>query len=150
MIRLKTVLLRSHQFPLHTLIITKYLTHLNKQEQLLIKTVLQTASNSRQLAEDPLQQSVPQPADYDGNTFFNPFSPTPTVPDIMESSSRNLDPSNMHTFYQTSPFDTSLDLNGFGKHAGRRRHNDPQQILVNYKGIQLMKQDCTSLSSTKA
>ena len=63
----------------------------------------QTASNSRQSAEDPTQQSVPQAANYDGNAFFNPFAPTPTVSDIVELSSRNLDPSNMHTFYQHHP-----------------------------------------------
>ena len=63
----------------------------------------QTASNFRQSAEDPQQQSVPQPADYDGNAFFNPYAPTPTVSVIVELSSRNLDPSNMHSFYQHHP-----------------------------------------------
>ena len=61
-------------------------------------TTEQTGSNSRQSVEDPIQQSVPQPADYDGNAFFNPSAPTPTVSDIVELPSRNLDPSNMHTF----------------------------------------------------
>lgn len=66
-------------------------------------TTEQTTSNFRQSAEDPQQQSVPQPADYDGNAFFNPYAPTPTISDIVELSSRNLDPSNMHTFYQHHP-----------------------------------------------
>ena len=66
-------------------------------------TTAQTGSNSRQSAEDPTQQSVPQAADYDRNAFFNPSAPTPTVSDIVELSYRNLDPSNMHTFYQHHP-----------------------------------------------
>lgn len=41
MIRLKTVPLRSHRFLLHTLIIIKYLIHLNKQQQQLGETALQ-------------------------------------------------------------------------------------------------------------
>ena len=50
---------------------------------------------------------------YDGNALFNPSAPTPTVSDIVELSSRNLDPSNMHTFYQHHPSThhwTQMDL----------------------------------------
>ena len=46
MIQLNTVLLRSHLIPLHTLVIFKYLTHLNKLQQLLRKTVLQLQQNT--------------------------------------------------------------------------------------------------------
>ena len=62
-----------------------------------------TASNSSQPAEDLHQQSVPQPADYDPNSFFNPFAPAPIVPDIAESSTCNLDPSNLHDAYLHHP-----------------------------------------------
>ena len=66
-------------------------------------TAEQIASNTDNAAEDLPQQSVPELADYDPNVFFNPFAPAPTVPDIAESSTHNLDPSNMHTFYQHHP-----------------------------------------------
>ena len=52
----------------------------------------QIASITDNTAGDLIKKSVPEPADYDGNAFFNPFAPTPTVPDIEESYSRNLDP----------------------------------------------------------
>jgi transposase InsO family protein len=58
-------------------------------------TVEQTASNSRQSAEDPTPQSVPQSAEYDPNAFINPFAPAPTFQEVTESSTRNLDPANM-------------------------------------------------------
>nr|GFB72097.1 Gag-Pol polyprotein [Tanacetum cinerariifolium] len=39
----------------------------------------------------------------DGNTFVNPFANTSTSATVASSSSQNLDPSNMHTFYQPYP-----------------------------------------------
>jgi hypothetical protein len=66
-------------------------------------TAEQTVSNSSQSAEDPTPQSVPQPAEHDPDTFFNPFAPAPTFPDIAESSTRNLDPANMRDTYQLHP-----------------------------------------------
>ncbi|GJS84860.1 retrovirus-related pol polyprotein from transposon TNT 1-94 [Tanacetum coccineum] len=42
-------------------------------------------------------------AELDGNEFINSFSTL--VFDEVESSSRNLDPSNMHMFYQPLPFE---------------------------------------------
>lgn len=63
----------------------------------------QTASNNNDTGVDQQNQEVPALVDYDRNAFFNPFAPAPTVPDIAESTSRNLDPSNMHTFYQHHP-----------------------------------------------
>ncbi|GJV07048.1 retrovirus-related pol polyprotein from transposon TNT 1-94 [Tanacetum coccineum] len=38
----------------------------------------------------------------DGNTFVNPFAP-PSISDVESSSSQYVDPSNMHTFYQSYP-----------------------------------------------
>ena len=46
-------------------------------------TAEQTASNSRQLAEDPTPISVPKSAEHDPNAFFNPFAPAQTNPDII-------------------------------------------------------------------
>nr|GFB59360.1 retrovirus-related Pol polyprotein from transposon TNT 1-94 [Tanacetum cinerariifolium] len=39
----------------------------------------------------------------DGNTFVNPFSNLSTSAAVASSSSQNVDPSNMHTFYQPYP-----------------------------------------------
>nr|GFC00973.1 hypothetical protein [Tanacetum cinerariifolium] len=39
----------------------------------------------------------------DGNTFVNPFANSSTSADVASSSSQNVDPSNMHTFYQLYP-----------------------------------------------
>nr|GEY21179.1 hypothetical protein [Tanacetum cinerariifolium] len=39
----------------------------------------------------------------DGNTFFNPFANSSTSVVVASSSSQNVDPSNMHTFYQPYP-----------------------------------------------
>nr|GFA29064.1 copia protein [Tanacetum cinerariifolium] len=39
----------------------------------------------------------------DGNTFFNPFANPSTSAAVASSSSQNVDPSNMHTFYQPYP-----------------------------------------------
>ena len=59
-------------------------------------TAEQAASDTDNTAGDLIFKSVPKPADYDGNAFFNPFAPTPTDTNIEESSSRNMDPSNLH------------------------------------------------------
>nr|GFC01226.1 retrovirus-related Pol polyprotein from transposon TNT 1-94 [Tanacetum cinerariifolium] len=39
----------------------------------------------------------------DGNTFVNPFANSSTSDVVASSSSQNVDPSNMHTFYQPYP-----------------------------------------------
>nr|GFA06845.1 hypothetical protein [Tanacetum cinerariifolium] len=41
---------------------------------------------------------------FDGNTFVNPFA-NPSTSDAESSSSQNMDPSNMHTFYQPYPYE---------------------------------------------
>ena len=63
----------------------------------------QIASNTNNTAGDLIQQSVPATADYDECDFFIPFASAPTFPDIEESSSRNLDSSNLHDTYQHYP-----------------------------------------------
>nr|GFC15040.1 hypothetical protein [Tanacetum cinerariifolium] len=40
----------------------------------------------------------------DGNTFFNPFA-NPSISAAAASSLQNVDPSNMHTFYQPYPYE---------------------------------------------
>nr|GFC56029.1 hypothetical protein [Tanacetum cinerariifolium] len=44
-----------------------------------------------------------QNAMVDGNTFVNPFANSSTSDAVASSSSQNVDPSNMHTFYQPYP-----------------------------------------------
>ncbi|PWA92696.1 hypothetical protein CTI12_AA075180 [Artemisia annua] len=63
----------------------------------------QTASNTDNPTEDLNQQQVPEPANYDPNAFFNPFAPTPNLSDIAESSTRNLEPTNMQQFHNPHP-----------------------------------------------
>nr|GEZ90630.1 putative ribonuclease H-like domain-containing protein [Tanacetum cinerariifolium] len=41
----------------------------------------------------------------DGNTFVNPFANPSTSAVVASSSSQNVDPSNMHTFYQPCPYE---------------------------------------------
>jgi hypothetical protein len=68
-----------------------------------ITTAEQTASNTRQSAEDPTPKLVPQSAEYDPNAFFNQFAPAQPDPDIAESSTRNLDPAKMHDNFKLHP-----------------------------------------------
>ncbi|GKB77690.1 retrovirus-related pol polyprotein from transposon TNT 1-94 [Tanacetum coccineum] len=56
-------------------------------------TLLPTAS-----AADNVPNAV-----FEGDLFINPFA-TPSI-DSAESSTQNVDPSNMHTFYQSYPYD---------------------------------------------
>jgi hypothetical protein len=66
-------------------------------------TAEQTVSNSRQSAEDSIPKSVPQTAEHDPEAFFNPFATAQLIPDIVESSTRNLDPAHMRDNYQYHP-----------------------------------------------
>nr|GEW43049.1 retrovirus-related Pol polyprotein from transposon TNT 1-94 [Tanacetum cinerariifolium] len=55
-------------------------------------------------AEEPQDVDELNPnAMVDGNTFVNPFAKPPTSAAQASSSSQNVDPSNMHTFYQPYP-----------------------------------------------
>nr|GEY03416.1 retrovirus-related Pol polyprotein from transposon TNT 1-94 [Tanacetum cinerariifolium] len=53
------------------------------------------------LQSETVTDNVPN-ALFDGNTFVNPFV-IPSTSDAESSSSHNVDPSNMHTFYQPNP-----------------------------------------------
>nr|GEV50203.1 Gag-Pol polyprotein [Tanacetum cinerariifolium] len=63
----------------------------------------------------------------DGNTFVNPFA-NPSTSAAESSSSQNMDPSNMHTFYQPYPYefqwtkDYPLEQN---------KHDDEQTVIRN-------------------
>jgi hypothetical protein len=67
-------------------------------------TTAQTESNSRHSAGDSIPLSVSQTAEHDPEPFINPFAPAPLVPDIAESSTRNLDPAHLRDSYQLQPF----------------------------------------------
>lgn len=66
-------------------------------------TTEQTGSNSRQSAGDSIPFSVPQTVEHDPEPFINPFAPAPLVPDIAESSTRNLGPAHLRDSYQVHP-----------------------------------------------
>nr|GEZ29965.1 hypothetical protein [Tanacetum cinerariifolium] len=54
----------------------------------------------------------------DGNTFVNPFANPSTSAAVASSSSQNVDPSNMHTFYQPYP------------HEFQWTKDHPQNLLI--------------------
>ncbi|GKC78695.1 retrovirus-related pol polyprotein from transposon TNT 1-94 [Tanacetum coccineum] len=62
----------------------------------------QQQGHQASLQPETVADNVPN-AMFDGNTFVNPFASTSTS--SAESSSQNVDPSNMHTFYQPYPHD---------------------------------------------
>nr|GEW92522.1 retrovirus-related Pol polyprotein from transposon TNT 1-94 [Tanacetum cinerariifolium] len=65
--------------------------------------VLQTSMASTTIADiAPIPTNSSPHAMVDGNTFVNPFSKSSTSV-AASSSSQNVDPSNMHTFYQPYP-----------------------------------------------
>nr|GEX60465.1 integrase, catalytic region, zinc finger, CCHC-type, peptidase aspartic, catalytic [Tanacetum cinerariifolium] len=61
----------------------------------------QQQGNQASLQSKTVDDNVPN-AMFDGNTFFNPFA-NPSTSAAESSSSQNVDPSNMHTFYQPYP-----------------------------------------------
>nr|GFA65505.1 hypothetical protein [Tanacetum cinerariifolium] len=68
---------------------------LNSQQQ-----HAQQQGNQAHLQSETVADNVPN-AMFDANSFVNPFATTSTS--AVESSSQNVDPSNMHTFYQPYP-----------------------------------------------
>nr|GEW97768.1 integrase, catalytic region, zinc finger, CCHC-type, peptidase aspartic, catalytic [Tanacetum cinerariifolium] len=69
---------------------------LNSQQQ-----HVQQQGNQAHLQSEIVANIVPN-AMFDGNTFVNPFA-NPSTSVAKSSSSQNVDPSNMHTFYQPYP-----------------------------------------------
>nr|GEW69046.1 hypothetical protein [Tanacetum cinerariifolium] len=61
----------------------------------------QQQGNQAHLQSETVADNVPN-AMFDGNTFVNPFA-TPSTCAAESSSSQNVDPSNMHTYYQPYP-----------------------------------------------
>nr|GFD41231.1 hypothetical protein [Tanacetum cinerariifolium] len=55
------------------------------------------------LQSETVAKNVPN-AMFDGNTFVNPFA-NPSTSVVESSSSQNVGPSNMHTFYQPYPYE---------------------------------------------
>nr|GFC23300.1 retrovirus-related Pol polyprotein from transposon TNT 1-94 [Tanacetum cinerariifolium] len=64
--------------------------------------VRQTSTASTSSADNDVDELNPN-AMVDGNTFVNPFANPSTNVAVASSSSQNVDPSNMHTFYQPYP-----------------------------------------------
>nr|GEZ91144.1 retrovirus-related Pol polyprotein from transposon TNT 1-94 [Tanacetum cinerariifolium] len=65
---------------------------------------VQQQGNQAHLQSETVTDNVPN-AMFDGNTFFNPFANTSTSA-AESSSSQNMDPSNMRTFYQPYPHES--------------------------------------------
>nr|GEY70634.1 hypothetical protein [Tanacetum cinerariifolium] len=61
----------------------------------------QQQGNQAHLQSETVADNVPN-AMFDGNTFVNPFA-NPSTSAAESTSSQNVDPSNMHTFYQPYP-----------------------------------------------
>nr|GEZ62304.1 hypothetical protein [Tanacetum cinerariifolium] len=69
---------------------------LNSQQQHVQQQGIQSHLQSKTIANNV------QNAMFDANTFVNPFV-NPSTNAVESSSSQNVDPSNMHTFYQPYP-----------------------------------------------
>nr|GEU74500.1 hypothetical protein [Tanacetum cinerariifolium] len=78
------------------LITSQNVDELNSQQQ-----HAQQQGNQAHLQSKTVADNVPN-AMFDGNTFVNPFA-NPSTSAAESSSSQNVDPSNMHTFYQPYP-----------------------------------------------
>ncbi|GJS44723.1 retrovirus-related pol polyprotein from transposon TNT 1-94 [Tanacetum coccineum] len=63
----------------------------------------QQQDNKAPLQSETVADNVPN-AMLDGDQFVNPFA-TPSISVAESSSSQNMDPSNMHTFYQPYPYE---------------------------------------------
>nr|GEX00999.1 Gag-Pol polyprotein [Tanacetum cinerariifolium] len=77
---------------------SKDVDELNSQQQ-----HVQQQGNQAHLQSETVADNVSN-AMFDGNTFFNPFA-NPSTSAAESSSSQNVDPSNMHTFYQPYPYE---------------------------------------------
>nr|GFD14453.1 hypothetical protein [Tanacetum cinerariifolium] len=62
---------------------------------------VQQQGNQAHLQSKTITDNVPN-AMFDGNTFVSPFA-NPSISAVESSSLHNVDPSNMHTFYQPYP-----------------------------------------------
>nr|GEW40147.1 retrovirus-related Pol polyprotein from transposon TNT 1-94 [Tanacetum cinerariifolium] len=74
------------------------INELNSQQQHVQQQGNQAHLQSKNVADNVLN------AMFDGNTFVNPFE-NPSKSAVESSSSHNVDPSNMHTFYQPYPYE---------------------------------------------
>nr|GEZ41596.1 hypothetical protein [Tanacetum cinerariifolium] len=72
-------------------------------DELNIQQHVQQQGNQAHLQSKTIANNVLN-AMFDGNTFFNPFA-IPSTSAAESSSLHNVDPSNMHTFYQPYPYE---------------------------------------------
>ncbi|GKB36011.1 hypothetical protein Tco_0880953, partial [Tanacetum coccineum] len=75
---------------------TIIIVHADEAPHIVSTSEEQSPPKSNDIADEPNQEDN---VELDGNTFFNPFC-TPVSKEV-GSSLRNIDPSNMHEFYQT-------------------------------------------------
>nr|GFD22128.1 retrovirus-related Pol polyprotein from transposon TNT 1-94 [Tanacetum cinerariifolium] len=65
----------------------------------------------------------------DGNTFVNPFANSSASAAVASSSSQNVDPSNMHTFYQPYPHEFQWTKD----HPLEQNKHDEEQTIIRNK-----------------
>nr|GEX74844.1 integrase, catalytic region, zinc finger, CCHC-type, peptidase aspartic, catalytic [Tanacetum cinerariifolium] len=80
---------------------TTYDDFIGGQPSTAQKTIPDAQAQQAHLQSETLADNVPN-AMFDGNTFVNPFA-NPSKSAAESSSLQNVDPSNMHTFYQPYP-----------------------------------------------
>nr|GEU32808.1 retrovirus-related Pol polyprotein from transposon TNT 1-94 [Tanacetum cinerariifolium] len=78
-----------------------YDDYIGGQPSAALRTVLASHAHQAHLQSETVADNVPN-AMFDANTFVNPFA-TPSTSAGESSSLHNVDPSNMHTFYQPYP-----------------------------------------------
>nr|GFC43526.1 Gag-Pol polyprotein [Tanacetum cinerariifolium] len=80
-----------------------YDDYIGGQSSAIARTVLAAQEPQAHLQSTTVADNVSN-AMFDGNTFVNPFA-IPSTHAAESSSSHNVDPSNMHTFYQPYPYE---------------------------------------------
>nr|GEZ57294.1 hypothetical protein [Tanacetum cinerariifolium] len=79
-------------------------TSTTSADNVLIPTNLSSHATNIPIPSQDVDKLNPN-AMVDGNTFVNPFANPSTSAAVASSSSQNVDPSNMHTFYQPYPYE---------------------------------------------
>nr|GFB50462.1 retrovirus-related Pol polyprotein from transposon TNT 1-94 [Tanacetum cinerariifolium] len=92
-----------------------------------ITSLQPTEGNQAQLQSTTVADNVPN-ALFNGNTFVNPFA-SPSTSAAESSSLHNVDPSNMHTFYQPYPHEFQWTKD----HPLEQNKHDEEQTVIQNK-----------------
>nr|GEW39528.1 integrase, catalytic region, zinc finger, CCHC-type, peptidase aspartic, catalytic [Tanacetum cinerariifolium] len=100
---------------------------------------VQQQGNQAHLQSEIVADNVPN-AMFDGNTFVNPFA-NPSTSAAESSSSQNVNPSNMHTFYQLYPYEFQWTKDHLLEQNVKEATTDPtwiesmQEELLQFKSL---------------